>query len=177
MFVLNLPNNENLDIMTQITPFLWFDDNAEEAVNFYTSVFKDSKIQRITRYSEAAAKATGRSKGSLMTAAFQLNGQQFVALNGGPQFKFNEAISFVINCENQKEVDYYWEKLTDGGDAKAQQCGWLKDKYGLSWQVVPTILGKLLADKNANKSQSVMMAMLQMKKMDVAALEKAYKEG
>ena len=163
--------------MKQITPFLWFDDNAEEAVNFYTSVFKNSKIETVTRYDEAAAKATGRVKGSMMTAAFQLNGQEFVALNGGPQFKFTEAVSFVINCENQKEVDYYWEKLTDGADARAQQCGWLKDKFGLSWQVVPTILSKLLSDKNAKKSQNVMMAMLQMKKMDIAALEKAHAEG
>jgi predicted 3-demethylubiquinone-9 3-methyltransferase (glyoxalase superfamily) len=163
--------------MKQITPFLWFDDNAEEAVNFYTSVFKNSKIETVTRYDEAAAKATGRVKGSMMTAAFQLNGQEFVALNGGPQFKFTEAVSFVINCENQKEVDYYWEKLTDGADARAQQCGWLKDKFGLSWQVVPTILSKLLSDKNGKKSQNVMMAMLQMKKMDIAALEKAHTEG
>jgi len=163
--------------MKQITPFLWFDDNAEEAVNFYTSVFKNSKIQTVTRYSEAAAKATGRTKGSLMTAAFELNGQEFIALNGGPQFKFTEAVSFVINCENQQEVDYYWEKLTAGGDARAQQCGWLKDKFGLSWQVVPTILSKLLSDKDAKKSQSVMMAMLQMKKIDIPALEKAYAEG
>src|SRR5436190_4966089 len=163
--------------MKQITPFLWFDDNAEEAVNFYTSVFKNSKIESMTRYDEAAANATGRAKGSLMTAAFQLNGQEFIALNGGPQFKFTEAVSFVINCENQKEVDYYWEKLTAGGDVKAQQCGWLKDKYGLSWQVVPSILSKLLGDKNAKKSQKVMMAMLQMKKIDIGALEKAYAEG
>ena len=163
--------------MKQITPFLWFDDNAEEAVNFYTSVFKNSKIQSITRYNEAAAKVAGRPQGSLMTAAFQLNGQEFIALNGGPLFKFTEAVSFVVNCENQKEVDYYWEKLTDGGNAQAQQCGWLKDRFGLSWQVVPTILGKLLADKNAQKSQSVMMAMLQMKKIDIARLEKAFAEG
>ena len=163
--------------MNQITPFLWFDNNAEEAVNFYTSVFKNSKIGSMTRYDEAAAKATGRANGSLMTAVFQLNGQDFIALNGGPQFKFTEAVSFVINCENQKEVNYYWEKLTNGGDARAQQCGWLKDKFGLSWQVVPTILSKLLADKNAKKSQKVMMAMLQMKKIDIAVLEKAYNEG
>jgi len=163
--------------MKQITPFLWFDDNAEEAVNFYTSVFKNSNITSVTRYGEVAAKVAGRPKGSLMTAAFQLNGQEFIALNGGPLFKFTEAVSFVINCENQKEVDYYWEKLTAGSDALAQQCGWLKDKFGLSWQVVPTILSKLLADKNAKKSQKVMMAMLQMKKIDIAALENAYAEG
>jgi predicted 3-demethylubiquinone-9 3-methyltransferase (glyoxalase superfamily) len=161
--------------MQKITPFLWFDNNAEEAVNFYTSIFKNSKIGTVSRYNEEAAKVAGRPKGSLMTASFQINGQEFIALNGGPVFKFTEAISFVINCENQEEVDYYWERLGAGGDAKAQQCGWLKDKFGLSWQVVPTILGKLLADKDAKKSQQVMQAMLQMKKIDIAALEKAFK--
>ena len=163
--------------MQQISPFLWFDGNAEEAVNFYTSVFKNSKIESMTRYDEQAAKATGMPKGSLMTVAFQLNGQQFVALNGGPQFKFTEAISFAVNCDNQQEVDYYWEKLGAGGDKKAQQCGWLKDKFGLSWQVVPTVLSKLLADKNAKKSQKVMQAMLQMKKIEIADLQKAFQEG
>lgn len=162
--------------MQQITPFLWFNDNAEEAVNFYTSIFKNSKIETMTRYDEEAAKAAGRPKGSLMTAGFQLNGQQFVALNGGPHFKFTEAISFVVNCENQQEVDYYWQKLSAGGDAKAQQCGWLKDKFGLSWQIVPTILSKLLSDKDAKKSQRVMRAMLQMKKIDIATLQQAYQE-
>jgi predicted 3-demethylubiquinone-9 3-methyltransferase (glyoxalase superfamily) len=177
MFVLKITQRQKLNYMKQITPFLWFDDNAEEAVNFYTSIFKNSKIKSVTRYNESAAKVAGRPKDSLMTAAFELNGQEFVALNGGPLFKFTEAVSFVINCENQKEVDYYWEKLTSGADAKAQQCGWLKDKYGLSWQVVPTVLSELLADKNANKSHAVMTAMLQMKKIEIAALEKAHREG
>lgn len=159
--------------MQKITPFLWFDNNAEEAVNFYTSIFKNSKMGTVSRYSEEAARATGRPTGLLMTASFHLNDQEFVALNGGPAFKFTEAISFVINCENQEEVDYYWEKLGKGGDPKAQQCGWLKDKFGLSWQVVPTVLSKLLGDKDARKSQRVMQAMMQMKKIDIAALEKA----
>lgn len=161
--------------MQKITPFLWFDDNAEEAVNFYTSVFKNSKIGTVARYDEAGAQASGRPKGSVMTASFQLNGQDFIALNGGPHFKFSEAISFVVNCETQEEVDYYWEKLSEGGDEKAQMCGWLKDKFGLSWQIVPTVLGKLLSDQDAKKSQRVMQAMLQMKKIDIAGLEKAYK--
>jgi predicted 3-demethylubiquinone-9 3-methyltransferase (glyoxalase superfamily) len=165
--------------MHKITPFLWFDSQAEEAVNFYTSVFskapgadaKKSKVGTMTKYNEASATASGRPKGSVMTAAFQLNGQEFVAINGGPHFKFTEAISFVINCENQKEVDYYWEKLS--ADPKSEMCGWLKDKYGLSWQVVPTELSKLLADKDSKKSQRVMQAMLQMKKINIADLEKA----
>ena len=161
--------------MQKITPFLWFDNNAEEALNFYTSIFKNSNVGTVSRYSEEAAKATGRPKGSLMTASFQLNGQEFIALNGGAEFKFTEAISFVINCENQQEIDYYWEELGKGGDAKAQQCGWLKDKFGLSWQVVPTVLSKLMADEDAKKSQHVMQALLQMKKIDIAALEKAYR--
>jgi predicted 3-demethylubiquinone-9 3-methyltransferase (glyoxalase superfamily) len=160
--------------MQKITPFLWFDNNAEEAVNFYTSVFKNSRIGSMARYNDEAAKIAGRPKGSLMTASFQLNGQEFIALNGGPQFKFTEAISFVINCEDQEEVDYYWKKLTDNGGQESM-CGWLKDKFGVSWQVVPVILSKLLGDKDPRKSQSVMHAMLQMKKIDIAALENAYK--
>ena len=159
--------------MQKITPFLWFDDNVEEAVNFYVSIFKNSKVVTITRYSEAAAQAAGRPKGSVMTAAFQLEGQNFVALNGGPHFKFTEAISFVVNCETQEEVDYFWEKLTaDGG--QESQCAWLKDKYGLSWQIVPKILIELLQDKDAQKAQRVMNAMLQMKKIDIATLRRAY---
>ena len=160
--------------MQKITPFLWFNDNAEEAVKFYTSIFKDSKIGSMARYDDEAAKVSGRPKGSLMTASFQLNGQEFIALNGGPQFQFTEAISFVINCENQDEVDYYWKKLPAQGGQESV-CGWLKDKFGVSWQVVPTILSKLLADKDAGKSQRVMHAMLQMKKIDISALEKASK--
>ncbi len=160
--------------MQKITPFLWFDDKAEEAVKFYTSIFENSKIGKIARYDEAGEKASGRPRGSVMTVEFQLEGQQFVALNGGPQFKFTEAISFVVNCETQEEVDYYWEKLSAGG--KEVQCGWLKDKYGLSWQIVPTVLGKLVSDKDAAKSQRVMQAMLKMVKLDVKKLKQAAKQ-
>jgi predicted 3-demethylubiquinone-9 3-methyltransferase (glyoxalase superfamily) len=158
--------------MQKITPFLWFDDNAEEAVKFYTSIFKNSKIGKIARYDEAGEKAAGRAAGSVMTVEFQLEGQDFIALNGGPHFKFTEAISFVVSCKTQAEVDYYWNKLTaDGG--KEVQCGWLKDKYGLSWQVVPTILPELLSDKDAAKSQRVIEAMLQMVKLDIKKLKQA----
>ena len=160
--------------MQKITPFLWFDENAEEAVNFYTSIFKNSYIGNIARYDDAGAKASGRPKGSAMTVPFQLGDQQFVALNGGPHFKFTEAISFVVNCDSQEEVDYYWEKLSEGGDKSAQQCGWLKDKYGLSWQIVPTVLNRLLQDKNSEKSKRVMQALLHMKKLDIAALKRAH---
>ena len=159
--------------MQKITPFLWFDDNAEEAVKFYTSIFKNSKIGKIARYDEAGEKAAGRPKGSVMTVEFELEGQEFIALNGGPIFKFTEAISFVVNCETQEEVDYYWEKLSQGG--KEVQCGWLKDKHGLSWQIVPTVLGELLSDKDAAKSQRVMQAMLKMVKLDVKKLKQAAK--
>jgi len=158
--------------MQKITPFLWFDDNAQEAVKFYTSIFKNSKIGKIARYDEAGEKAAGRPAGSVMTVEFQLEGQDFIALNGGPHFKFTEAISFVVSCKTQAEVDYYWNKLTaDGG--KEVQCGWLKDKFGLSWQVVPTILPELLSDKDAAKSQRVMEAMLQMVKLDIKKLKQA----
>jgi len=153
--------------MQKITPFLWFDSQAEEAANFYVSIFKNAKIVTVTRYDDEASKAAGRPKGSVMTVAFQLEGQDFVALNGGPVFKFTEAVSFVVNCETQQEIDYYWNELSKGGDPKAQQCGWLKDKYGLSWQIVPTELPKLLNNPDAMK------AMLQMKKIDVEALKKA----
>ena len=159
--------------MQKITPFLWFNDNAEEAVKFYTSIFKNSKIGKIARYGEEGEKIAGRPKGSVMTVEFQLEGQQFIALNGGPIFKFTEAISFVVNCETQEEVDYYWEKLSAGG--KEVQCGWLKDKHGLSWQIVPTVLGELLSDKDAAKSQRVMQAMLKMVKLDVQKLKQAAK--
>jgi predicted 3-demethylubiquinone-9 3-methyltransferase (glyoxalase superfamily) len=159
--------------MQKITPFLWFNDNAEEAVKFYTSIFKNSKIGKIARYGEEGEKIAGRPKGSVMTVEFQLEGQQFIALNGGPIFKFTEAISFVVNCETQEEVDYYWEKLSAGG--KEVQCGWLKDKHGLSWQIVPTVLGELLSDKDAAKSQRVMQAMLKMVKLDIKKLKQAAK--
>jgi predicted 3-demethylubiquinone-9 3-methyltransferase (glyoxalase superfamily) len=155
-------------VMAKITPFLWFDNNAEEAVQFYTSIFKNSKILQTARYSEAGP----GPKGSVMTIRFELNGQEFIALNGGPHFKFNEAISFVVNCETQKEVDDYWEKLTAGG--KEVQCGWLKDKYGLSWQITPTILGQLMSDKDPEKSKRVMQAMLKMIKLDIEGLKRAY---
>jgi predicted 3-demethylubiquinone-9 3-methyltransferase (glyoxalase superfamily) len=160
--------------MQKITPFLWFDNQAEEAANFYASIFKNSKVGHVARYDEAGARASGRPKGTAMTVAFQLEGQDFVALNGGPHFKFTEAVSFVVNCKTQKEVDHYWEKLSAGGDEKAQQCGWLKDKYGLSWQIVPVVLFEMLQDKNPKKSEGAMKAMLQMKKLDILTLKQAY---
>ncbi len=162
--------------MQKITPCLWFDSNAEEAVNFYASIFKDSKIGKISRYGEAGYEIHGKPAGTVLTMEFELNGQPFTALNGGPIFKFNEAISFQVSCETQEEVDYYWEKLSEGGDEKAQQCGWLKDKYGLSWQIVPTALGKMLADKDANKTDRVMTALLKMKKIDLERLKEAYNQ-
>jgi predicted 3-demethylubiquinone-9 3-methyltransferase (glyoxalase superfamily) len=162
--------------MQKISPFLWFDNQAEEAANFYTSVFKNSKIVSVARYGEEGAKVSGRPKGTAMTVAFQLDGQEFVALNGGPHFKFSEAVSFVVNCKTQEEVDHYWEKLSAGGDEKAQQCGWLKDKYGLSWQIVPDVLGKMIQDKNPKKSENVMQALLQMKKLDIKTLKQAYEQ-
>jgi predicted 3-demethylubiquinone-9 3-methyltransferase (glyoxalase superfamily) len=154
--------------MQKITPFLWFDDQAEEAVKFYTSIFKNSKVGRILHYGEEAAKVsqTGRPVGSVLTIEFEIEGQKFTALNGGPQFKFNESVSFVVNCETQEEVDYFWEKLTrDGGQESA--CGWLKDKFGLSWQVVPRALIDMLRDKDSEKSERVMKAMLQMQKINI----------
>src|SRR5438874_10790815 len=159
--------------MQKITPFLWFNDDAEEAAKFYTSVFKNSKIGRILRYDEASAKAAGRPAGSVLTVEFEIEGQKFTALNGGPAFKLNESISFVVNCETQKEIDYFWEKLTsDGGEES--QCGWLKDKFGLSWQVTPTVLIDMLHDKDPEESERVMKAMLQMQKIDIKKLEAAY---
>ena len=154
--------------MQKITPCLWFDRNAEEAVAFYTSIFKNSKVLNVARYGDAGP----GPKGAAMTAEFELNGQQFLALNGGPRFKFTEAISFVINCETQEEVDYYWDRLSEGGEKS--RCGWVKDQFGLWWQVVPTILGKLMADKDPQKSKRVMDAMLQMDKLDIEPLQRAY---
>ncbi len=162
--------------MQKITPCLWFDSNAEEAVNFYTSIFKNSKIGNISRYGEAGYEIHGKPAGTVMNIEFELNGQAFTALNGGPMFKFNEAISFQVSCESQEEIDYYWGKLSEGGDEKAQQCGWLKDKYGLSWQIVPTVLVKMLLDKDAKKSERVMNALLQMKKIDIRTLKHAYEQ-
>ncbi len=159
--------------MHKITPCLWFDSNAEEAVKFYTSIFKNSKIGDITRYGKEGYEIHGREAGTVMTVDFVIEGQNFVALNGGPVFKFNEAISFQVHCETQKEVDYFWEKLSEGGDEKAQQCGWHKDKYGVSWQIVPTVLGEMLQDKDAKKSERVMKALLKMKKIDIQSLKQA----
>jgi predicted 3-demethylubiquinone-9 3-methyltransferase (glyoxalase superfamily) len=161
-------------MMQKITPFLWFDDRAEEAANFYTSIFKNSKIGKVAHYGEAGAKASGRPKGTVMTVVFQIEGREFVALNGGPHFTFSPAISFVVNCQTQEEVDELWEKLSDGG--QENRCGWLQDKFGVSWQIVPTALGEMLQDKDAAKSSRVMKAMLQMKKIDVARLKEAYEQ-
>jgi predicted 3-demethylubiquinone-9 3-methyltransferase (glyoxalase superfamily) len=158
--------------MQKITPCLWFDDNAEEAVNFYTSLFKNSKIASIAHYGEAGSAASGRPKGSVMTIVFQLEGQEFMALNGGPHFKFTPAISLIVNCKTQAEVDDYWNKLSEGG--ATQQCGWLTDKYGVSWQIVPTVVGEMMQDRNAEKSDNVMKAILKMEKIDVATLQQAY---
>lgn len=155
--------------MQKITPFLWFDNNAEEAINFYTSVFKDSKIVSMSRLPEGAPGPAGQ----VMSATFQLAGQQIMALNGGPQFKFNEAISLYVDCDTQEEVNYYWDRLTADGGAPGP-CGWLKDKFGVSWQIIPKALGQLMGDSDPAKSQRVMQAMLQMSKIDIAALERAY---
>jgi len=154
--------------MQKITPFLWFDDNAEEAANFYVSVFKNSKLLNVSRYGDAGP----GPQGTVMTVEFEIDGLGFVALNAGPRFKFTEAISFVVNCETQEEVDYYWERLSEGGEKS--RCGWLKDQFGLSWQVTPTILDKLMADKDPVKSQRVMERMLQMDKLDIEPLQRAY---
>jgi predicted 3-demethylubiquinone-9 3-methyltransferase (glyoxalase superfamily) len=156
----------------KITPCLWFDDQAEEAVTFYTSIFKNSKVVRVTRYGEEPT-PSGKAPGTVLTVAFQINGQEFVALNGGPHFKFTEAISLMVNCDSQDEIDYYWDKLSAGGDETAQQCGWLKDKYGLSWQIVPTALEDLLNNSDAEASQQVWSAIMQMKKLDLAAIQQA----
>ena len=160
--------------MNKITPFLWFDDKAEEAANFYVSTFKNSKIGSITRYGAEGAAVSGKLKGTAMTVTFQLDGQEFIALNGGPEFKFTEAISFLVNCETQEEVDELWEKLCKGGEKG--RCGWLKDKYGLSWQIVPTVLGEMLQDEDVEKSERVMKAMLQMDKIDIKTLKRAYNQ-
>lgn len=157
-----------------ITPCLWFDSQAEEAAGFYTGIFRNSKINRISRYSKAGQEIHGRKPGSVMVVAFELDTQSFTALNGGPVFQFNEAISLQVNCDTQEEIDYYWDRLSAGGDSRAQQCGWLKDRFGLSWQVVPTVLAELLADHNSDKSQRAMLAMMQMKKLDIAMLQHAH---
>lgn len=158
----------------RITPCLWFEHQAEEAAQFYCAIFKNSRIGTISRYGKEGFEIHGRPEGSAMTVEFELDGQTFTALNGGPVFQFNEAISFQVNCETQEEADYYWEKLSAGGDPQAQQCGWLKDRYGVSWQVVPRELMELVSDPACEKSQRATRAMLQMKKIDMAALRRAY---
>ena len=163
-----------MQVIQKIAPCLWFDDQAEEAARFYTGIFKNSKIGTVARYGKAGHEVHGRPAGTVMTVAFELEGQAFTALNGGPVFKFNEAISFQVNCETQAEVDYYWEKLSEGGDVKAQQCGWLKDRYGVSWQVVPRALVEMITDLDSEKSGRAMEAMLRMKKLDIAELKRAY---
>lgn len=157
----------------KIIPNLWFDTEAEEAAKFYTSIFKNSSIDKITRYPAVGQEIHQKTPGSVMTVEFTLQGQKYVGLNGGPHFKFNEAVSFVVNCKDQKEVDYYWEKLSEGGDPRAQQCGWLKDKFGLSWQVVPVVLDELMDDPDQEKVDQVFEAMLKMKKLNVEELERA----
>jgi predicted 3-demethylubiquinone-9 3-methyltransferase (glyoxalase superfamily) len=159
----------------KITPFLWFDDQAEKAVKFYTGIFKKSRVLKVARYTQAAEKVAGRPAGSVMTVAFELDGQPFVALNGGPHLKINEAISFVVNCRNQAELDYYWKKLSAGG--KEVQCGWLQDKFGVSWQVVPENIGELMSGKDPAASGRVMEALLGMTKLDIGKLQQAYKSG
>jgi len=153
---------------------LWFDNNAEDAVQFYVSIFKNAKVGNVTRYGKEGYEIHKKKEGTVMTIDFEIEGQKFLALNGGPVFKFNEAISFQIYCDTKEEIDYYWEKLTEGGDKNAQICGWLKDKFGVSWQVVPVVLIRMLQDKDSNKTERVMKAMLQMHKLDINALTKAY---
>lgn len=158
--------------MKSMYPCLWFDNQAEEAARFYTSIFKNSTIGAISRYGPDAAEASGRPVGSAMVVMFQLDGHEFMGLNGGPHFKFTEAVSFVVNCETQEEVDHYWEKLSAGG--KKDRCGWLKDQFGLSWQIVPTVLGRLMGDPDPQRTNRVMQAVLQMDKLDIATLQRAY---
>ena len=159
--------------MQKITPFLWFDKQAEEAARFYTSLFKNSEIKSVSRYPAEGEEITGKPAGAVMTVTFELDGQEFIALNGGQQIKFNEAVSLVVNCETQEEIDEFWAKLTEGGSEV--QCGWLKDKYGLSWQIVPPVLSEMLRDEDRDKAGRVMKAMLQMKKIDIRTLEQAYR--
>jgi predicted 3-demethylubiquinone-9 3-methyltransferase (glyoxalase superfamily) len=158
----------------KITPCLWFDDQAEAAVGFYTSIFQNSKVVATSRYGEEGREIHGRPPGSVLTVAFELDGQAFTALNGGPIFKFNEAVSLQVSCETQPELDRYWGKLSEGGDPEAQQCGWLKDRYGLSWQVVPRVLAEMIGGPVTDRTERVMKALLQMKKIDIAALQRAY---
>jgi len=157
----------------KIIPNFWFDTEAEEAAKFYTSIFKNSSIDKVTRYPNVGQKIHGKKAGSVMTVEFTLQGQRYMALNGGPHFKFNEAVSFIVNCKDQNELDYFWEKLSEGGDPKAQQCGWLKDKFGLSWQVVPIALEELMNDPDQEKADHVFEAMLSMKKLNIDELQQA----
>jgi predicted 3-demethylubiquinone-9 3-methyltransferase (glyoxalase superfamily) len=160
--------------LQKITPCLWFADQAEEAANFYVSIFPNSRVCSMSRYGEAGRKEHGQAPGTVMVVAFELEGQAFTALNGGPVFKLNEAVSFVVNCETQEEIDHYWNHLSEGGEKKAQQCGWLKDRYGASWQIVPAILPKMLTDNDPAKPERVMEALLKMKKIDINALKHAF---
>jgi predicted 3-demethylubiquinone-9 3-methyltransferase (glyoxalase superfamily) len=160
--------------VSRIAPCLWFDDEAEEAAAFYTGIFQNSKITGVSRYTDAGKEIHGKPAGSVMTVEFELDGQPFTALNGGPIFKFNEAISFQVHCQTQEEVDHYWEKLSAGGDPNAQQCGWLKDRFGVSWQITPTILPHMLFDPDPSKTQRVIQAIFQMKKINIAELKRAY---
>jgi predicted 3-demethylubiquinone-9 3-methyltransferase (glyoxalase superfamily) len=163
-----------MQTIQKITPCLWFDDRAEEAARFYTSIFRNSKIVNVTRYGEAGHEIHGRKAGSVMTVVFILDGQMFTALNGGPVFKFNEAVSFQVDCGTQEEVDHFWNSLSEGGDPAAQQCGWLKDKFGVSWQIVPGVLAGMLGDPDPEKARRTTEAMLQMKKLDIGGLKRAY---
>ena len=163
-----------MPILQRLAPCLWFDDQGEEAANYYTGIFPNSRIVAVARYGEAGHEVHRRPAGSVMIVKFELDGQPFTALNGGPHFTFNEAVSLQVFCESQKEVDYYWDKLTAGGDPRAQQCGWLKDKFGLSWQVVPTVIEELLSDATSPRSQRAFQAVMDMKKPDIAALQRAY---
>lgn len=167
---------EKTTVVQKISPNLWFDRQAEDAANFYVSIFKNSKIGRITRYSKIGFEFHGMEEGAVMTVEFQIEGQEFVGLNGGPQFNFNEAISFIVNCDSQEEVDYYWDRLCEGGDKNAQVCGWLKDKFGVSWQIVPNELTDMLQDSNTQRTDKVLSAMFQMKKLDLKTLRAAYNE-
>ncbi len=165
--------NRTMLKIEKITPHLWFDSQAEDAAKFYTAVFMDSGIDKVTRYTKAGYDIHKREAGSVMTVEFHLEGQHFIALNGGPLFNFNEAVSFMVNCETQDEIDYYWNKLSEGGDPQAQQCGWLKDKFGLSWQITPVELAELMEDSDHERAERVMEVMLRMKKLDIAEIRKA----
>jgi predicted 3-demethylubiquinone-9 3-methyltransferase (glyoxalase superfamily) len=162
-----------MQTVSRITPCLWFDNQAEEAANFYTGIFRNSRITAISRYPEAGKEIHGQPAGSVLTAAFELDGQPFTALNGGPVFKFNEAVSFQVNCDTQEEIDYYWDKLSAGGDEAARQCGWLKDKYGASWQIIPRTMAELMSSSEPGRSERVMTALLKMKKLDLGQLQRA----